>query len=271
MRFLSLSSAALPAVVMLMVACDTVDPGDCYPNTSGGFGGSGTIPIGAGVGVGSGDFASPRFGPLGIGGPANPCVTMDGNPAPAKGTSGASSGANGGVSSSDIHAAYDVLAQVGPQELAFDNAVAAYAASDLAYLVESNVSDPSASNQAAIDQAFMQYEAMADSDAQSWVQTVDISSVPQAGPFPTAPAECQDSPYLCPVGEYCPIGDGATCVLTGCGMGPCPTCPFWKNLVYMGYCTSECVQGAKRWGFGLRLVTRWGRGQFLCAPYTFKR
>jgi len=75
MRFLSFCSAPLLAVVMLVVACDTVDPDDCYPNTSGGFGGSGTIPIGAGVGATSGDFLSPPpRQPLDNGGAANPCV-----------------------------------------------------------------------------------------------------------------------------------------------------------------------------------------------------
>jgi len=42
---------------VLLVACNTVDPSECWPNTSGGFGGGGTIPIGAGVGAtSSGDF-----------------------------------------------------------------------------------------------------------------------------------------------------------------------------------------------------------------------
>ena len=34
---------------MLMIACNTVSPDECWINTSGGFGGSGTFPIGAGV------------------------------------------------------------------------------------------------------------------------------------------------------------------------------------------------------------------------------
>jgi hypothetical protein len=53
------------------LGCNTVDPDQCWPNTSGGFGGSGTIPIGAGVGVGAtsgGDSDSPS------GGTPNPCV-----------------------------------------------------------------------------------------------------------------------------------------------------------------------------------------------------
>ncbi len=69
MRSFSCSIAALVLVVPA-IGCSTVSPDECWPNTSGGFGGSGTIPIGAGVGaVGSGDFDSPS------GGTPNPCVT----------------------------------------------------------------------------------------------------------------------------------------------------------------------------------------------------
>ena len=58
-------------LTVLAFGCTTVSPDECWVNTSGGFGGSGTIPIGAGVGaVGSGDFDSPTSG-----GTPNPCVT----------------------------------------------------------------------------------------------------------------------------------------------------------------------------------------------------
>ena len=72
MRLFSCSLAAL-LLVVLGVGCSTVSPDECFPNTSGGFGGSGTIPIGAGVGATSsgGDSDSPS------GGTPNPCVTPD--------------------------------------------------------------------------------------------------------------------------------------------------------------------------------------------------
>jgi hypothetical protein len=75
MRLFSGSIAPL-SLMILVIGCDTVDPGDCYPNTSGGFGGSGTIPIGAGVGAATGDFLSPPpRQPLDDdGAAANPCV-----------------------------------------------------------------------------------------------------------------------------------------------------------------------------------------------------
>jgi hypothetical protein len=63
------------APVALVVACNTVSPEDCWLNTSGGLGGGGPIPIGAGVGAtSSGDFSSPPEGPLDVGGLPNPCI-----------------------------------------------------------------------------------------------------------------------------------------------------------------------------------------------------
>jgi hypothetical protein len=68
---------AAPVLVMLGLACNTVSPDECWVNTSGGFGGSGTIPIGAGVGATSGDFASPPRGPLDYSDEANPCRVQE--------------------------------------------------------------------------------------------------------------------------------------------------------------------------------------------------
>jgi hypothetical protein len=76
MRLLSGSLPPLLLVLVLLVmGCNTVSPDECWVNTSGGFGGSGPIPIGAGVGATSGDYADPPRGPLDNGGaPYNPCV-----------------------------------------------------------------------------------------------------------------------------------------------------------------------------------------------------
>jgi len=61
---------------MLAFGCLTVDADECWVNTSGGLGGSGTIPIGAGVGATTGgDPLEPPRGPLDNGGaPYNPCT-----------------------------------------------------------------------------------------------------------------------------------------------------------------------------------------------------
>jgi hypothetical protein len=73
MRFI-FGSIAAPLLVLLGIACSTVSPDECWINTSGGFGGSGTIPIGAGVGATSGDYLEPPRGPLDYGDAPNPCV-----------------------------------------------------------------------------------------------------------------------------------------------------------------------------------------------------
>jgi hypothetical protein len=71
MRLFS-GSIAASLLVMLVTGCNTVSPDECWPNTSGGLGGSGTIPIGAGVGATSGgDSDSPPPN----GETPNPCVT----------------------------------------------------------------------------------------------------------------------------------------------------------------------------------------------------
>src|SRR4051812_3275338 len=75
----SLFGSLAPLLVMLVIGCNTVDPDECWPNTSGGFGGSGMIPIGAGVGASAsgGDFISPPpGGPLAATATENPCVAM---------------------------------------------------------------------------------------------------------------------------------------------------------------------------------------------------
>jgi len=68
-----------PLLVILMFGCNTVDADECWPNTSGGFGGGGTIPIGAGVGTtSSGDFISPPpWEPLDSSEAPNPCIVAE--------------------------------------------------------------------------------------------------------------------------------------------------------------------------------------------------
>jgi hypothetical protein len=58
--------------VVLIVACNTVDPDQCWPNTTGGFGGADPIPIGGGSS--SGDFPSPAHHPLDASDLPNPCI-----------------------------------------------------------------------------------------------------------------------------------------------------------------------------------------------------
>jgi hypothetical protein len=58
--------------MVLIVACNTVDPDQCWPNTTGGFGGAAPIPIGGGSS--SGDFPSPAHHPLDASDLPNPCI-----------------------------------------------------------------------------------------------------------------------------------------------------------------------------------------------------
>ena len=73
---------AISLLAMLPIGCLTVSPDECWPNTSGGLGGSGTIPIGAGVGATSGGDSD---GPSG--GTPNPCTAP---PAPSNPDEGGS-------------------------------------------------------------------------------------------------------------------------------------------------------------------------------------
>jgi hypothetical protein len=58
------------ALMIVILGCSEIEPGSCYPNTSGGAGGGGTMPIGAGVGATTttGTYgADPPKGPLDTG------------------------------------------------------------------------------------------------------------------------------------------------------------------------------------------------------------
>jgi hypothetical protein len=96
MRSLLLGSLSLLVVGILVVACSYADPSQCFPNTGNGFGGASQIPIGAGVGVGSGDMriSPPRF-PLGYGAQGDPCNTPSDQPTPAPPAEGTSSSGTG--------------------------------------------------------------------------------------------------------------------------------------------------------------------------------
>lgn len=229
MRLLSSCSAALLALVTLMVACTTVDPSECWPNTSGGFGGSGTIPIGAPVGASSGDFASPRFGPLGYGASANPCVTPQGSPQnPPQSPGGA-----------------DPFTGVAPPVLA----AASLKASALAYYMDgmlaSSMVDPS--DPTALAAAFAQDAPTAEMAVDAWFPTVDPSTVPAAETQPRP--QCLD--YGCPYSARC-INPGSwstestICWVVNCGSSKCTDCPDFfpstlKTFFFVSWCAYTCM------------------------------
>jgi hypothetical protein len=104
-------SIAPPLLLMLVIGCNTVDPSECWPNTSGGFGGSGTIPIGAGVGATSGDFLGPPRGPLDHDETPNPCVVKQSSGHDSPGGQGGNAGVTGPDSSAAAGGFQEALLQ----------------------------------------------------------------------------------------------------------------------------------------------------------------
>jgi len=224
MRLLAFFSAALLAVVMLVVACNTADPNGCFVNTSGGFGGSGTIPIGAGVGVSSGGdlHSPPPVEPLGNP-PANPCVTQGSDTAPTGGTA-------------VDNPALAALASANPAQVA----AALLQAEDMAYLTAAAVSqeDGGPSDYSSEAATYASDGALA---AQQWVDSLTPDTIPLFTPDPGVQGMCMQD-FGCGWTVPCP-GIGL-CVLAGCGSGKCPTCPDIANInasVVSGWCAHVCV------------------------------
>jgi hypothetical protein len=96
---------AISLLVILPLGCLTVSPDECWPNTSGGLGGSKPIPIGAGVGATSGGDSD---GPSG--GTPNPCTATE-SPPPKGNTGGATCPAAG----SDAGDTYQFCPDACPQ------------------------------------------------------------------------------------------------------------------------------------------------------------
>jgi hypothetical protein len=262
MRLFFGSIASLLLLVMLVIGCTWVDADECWVNTSGGFGGGGMIPIGAGVGAttsGGDRISSPPKGPLDESGKPNPCVAQ---PSPKQSSTGGSSGYT-----PEEQAAIDALQKVDPAEAALKNAAASYAAVALSNLVQSHIQDPAMVDSATIQQLFDQYAPIANDQALAWMASADASALSDRV-LPNF--ECKDPPHSCEVREYCPLGDGAVCYVTGCGDGKCPYCDPFGNLIYKGYCAYACMQGTKYWGYGFNLRTRFPKpwNGFFCAPFT---
>ncbi len=185
-----------------------------------------------------------------------------------EGPRGATTGAGAGPSStSDEQAAIDALENVDPTEAALKAAAASYSAAACSSLVETQVQDPTVVDEATIQQLFDQVAPIANDAALAWMETADPASLSSIGVFPKF--ECMDPPNNCARQERCPIGDGATCVVTGCGKGKCPWCDLFGGLNYDGYCAYACMQGSKYWGYGFNLRTRFGKGWngFVCFPF----
>lgn len=157
---------------------------------------------------------------------------------------------------------------VDPEEAALKAAAASYGAAACSSLVETQVLDPTTVDEATLQQLFDQVAPIANDAALAWMATADAASLPIEGIY--SKYECADPPTNCKPHERCPLGDGATCVVTGCGKGKCPWCDLFGGLMYDGYCTYGCMQGTKYSGYGFNLHTRFGNGWngFVCFPFS---
>jgi hypothetical protein len=235
MRFFFGSIASL-LLGMLGIGCTTVDPSECWPNTSGGFGGGGTIPFAAGVGATtSGDFLSPPPGrPLDRDEAPNPCVTPESPPeSPPRSPPESPGSAN-------------PFAGIAPQVLA----KASLRASAFAYYMDGMLSTSMVdlSDPAALAAAFEQGAPMAQMAVDAWLPTID----------PTALSTLVNKPrYECTVMYGCPytarcINPGSwsiestTCWVNNCNSSKCTLCPDWfppmlKSPVLKSWCSYVCT------------------------------
>lgn len=138
------------------------------------------------------------------------------------------------------------LANVDPAELSFRAGVAAYAASGTMGLVESQVADPATLDEATLTALIEQYAPGAMDQALAWASTVDPSVIPVPQGGVLVNDACQEPPYLCEHTTSCPYEGGkALCVISGCGTGQCPWCPFGGNLVFKSWCSFGCMKNGK--------------------------
>jgi hypothetical protein len=236
MRFLFGSIASL-LLGMLGIGCNTVDPSECWPNTSGGFGGGGTIPFGAGVGATtSGDFISPPPDrPLDRDEAPNPCVTPESPPQ-----------RPGGADTPQRPGGANPFAGIDPQVLA----KATLKASAFAYYMDGMLSTSMVdlSDPTALAAAFEQGAPMAEMAVDAWLPTIDPSTLSTVVNEPRY--ECTEK-YGCPYTARC-INPGSwhiestVCHVNNCGSSKCSICPWFfppmlKSLVFESWCAYVCT------------------------------
>lgn len=248
MRF-SLGSLG-PLLLILGLGCSTVDPAECWVNTSGGLGGGGTIPVVAAVGANTGGdfFFPPSDRPFDAPGAPNPCVASDNSGQGGTSSRGETSGRGGtgmaGHAPTLDEQAAIALARADPTQLALGQVRTDYAAYDLKELVESKIDDPATVDEATVAALIDMYAPIAWKEARQWVSTLDPSETPLAQVKPKY--ECT-SKYGCMPTDTCdfPGHQGhAYCVITNCGEGKCPTCPSWfgwDKLIVKNWCTYTCM------------------------------
>lgn len=204
---------------------------------------------------------APPSGPLDTKNPGPVCnkPTESSKESPTESSTGGSSGYT-----PEEQAAIDALQQADPQEVATRAAVVSYAAVECASRVESQVKDPDTVDAATVDQLIDQCAPMAWSDAQNWFMMTDPSVIPTSI-YPDF--ECPKEPYACPFRTECPYdGKPVPCLITQCGTGQCPWCPWdLGNIIIKSWCAYGCMQGTKLVAGAYILNTRfWGPGERYC-------
>jgi hypothetical protein len=181
------------------------------------------------------------------------------DPSVGAGGTGGQAGVGGGALSPEEQAALDALEalqEADPETFAIKSGATAYAAVATASLVESQIADPTSVDPAAVSHIFEQYAPIAVDQALLWMQSVDLSALPRGV---IAQYECTLEPHYCSSSEHCLNWDPpGRCVVTQCGKGSCPWCPFWNNLVYEAWCGYACMQSGQWVGGAVKLRTYFG-------------
>lgn len=163
--------------------------------------------------------------------------------------------------------AYEELLNVDPQELALKTMATSYAAVMVASLVESQVLDPAAIDETAIESLTEQYAPGGWDAAHTWMATPEAATLAATdGIYPDF--ACFDEPYACPQTTECPLNNGeqAFCMVTHCGDAQCPWCPWGLgNLVFKSWCAYGCLKHGSLVAGAYILVTRgWGPRERHC-------
>jgi hypothetical protein len=237
-------------LMMLAIGCTWVDPGDCWVNTSGGFGGGGTIPVVAAVGATTGGdfFSPPQSRPLDARGTPNPCMASDTSGEGGNRSQGGTSSRGGAGTGSHVltpdEEAVIALERADPAQLARAQLMANYAAYAIARMTDAQVGDSSTVDVGTLQRTIAEEAPTAWSAAEQWI----MSEPPVALSSPCYPinVECLAPPSLCKSSVKCDFAK--TCVLDDCGDGKCKRCPDrfgLGNLVISGWCTYLCYDTSK--------------------------
>ncbi|WP_437718194.1 hypothetical protein WMF45_18325 [Sorangium sp. So ce448] len=169
--------------------------------------------------------------------------------------------------SPEAEAAYDELMSIDPQEVALKTMATSYAAVMVASLVETQVVDPAALDLEALDALIQQYAPAGWDSARLWIETPEATTLAATdGVYPDF--ACFNEPYGCPQTTECPLSNGeqAFCMVTHCGTGECPWCPWGLgNILFKSWCAYGCLKNGNLVAGAYILVSSgWGPGKRQC-------